>query len=92
MATLSTANHHISKRVVSLDVPSIAASTVSAETFTVTGLRTDTQVVVTKPTSDTGLVLLDSRVSAADTLELTFWNTTGAAIDPAAQNFYVVEL
>ena len=92
MATVSTANHHILKRVVSLDVPSIGANTVSAETFTVSGLRTDTIVLVKKQTSNSGLVLLDSRISAADTLELTFWNTTGAPINPAAQNFFVVAL
>lgn len=92
MASFKTANHHIVIRTVSLDVPSIAANTVSAETFTVTGLKTEHFVLVKKQTSDTGLVLLDSRVSATDTLELIFWNTTGAPINPAAQDFYLVAL
>ena len=92
MATFKTANHHIIIRTESLDVPSIAANTVSAETFTVTGLKTENFVLVKKQTSNSGLVLLDSRVSATDTLELIFWNTTGSAINPSAQDFYVVAL
>lgn len=92
MASFKTANHHIIIRTVSLDVPSIAASTVSAETFTVTGLKTENFVLVKKQTNDDGLVLLDSRVSDTDELELVFWNTTGVAINPAAQDFYLVAL
>ena len=92
MATFKTANHHILIRTVSLDVPAIAANTASAETFAVPGLKTEHFVLVKKQTSNAGLILADSRVSATDTLELTFWNTTGSEINPAAQDFYVVAL
>ena len=78
---------------VSLDLPSIDANTVAAETFTVNGLRADAgPVVVEKRTSNTGLVLQSSRVSADNTLELTLENTTGSAINAAAQTFYIVQL
>ena len=90
MASFSTANAHIVKRVVSLDVPSIGANTVSAETFTVAGLRTDMFPLVVKPTADAGLVPLAARVSASNTLEIIFWNATGSAINAAAQDFYLV--
>lgn len=80
-------------QTVALDVPSIAANTISAETFTVSGLRADGGPVrVEKRTSNTGLVAMDARVSDDDELEITFWNTTGAAINPDSQTFYIVQL
>ena len=90
MASFKTANAHVLKRVVNLDVPSIGANTVSAETFSVPGLRTDMFPLVVKPTADAGLVPGAARVSATDTLEIIFWNATGSAIDAAAQDFYLV--
>jgi hypothetical protein len=46
--------------------------------------------VVQKPTAQAGLVLGGSRVSATDTLAITFGNTTGSAITPTASEVYRV--
>lgn len=78
-------------RVVNLDVSSVPASSVQEESFTVNGLRKDQAILVIKPTRDAGLYLIESRVSAKDTLALTFYNPTGAAINPAAQDFHLIQ-
>jgi hypothetical protein len=77
---------------VSLDVASVAADTLVEQTFTVNGLTTDMVPIVIKQTDDAGLALLHARVSAADTLALLFYNHSGGAVDPAAQNFKVIVL
>jgi hypothetical protein len=70
---------------VTLDVASVAANTSAEQTFTVTGLTTDMFVAVNKSDLDAGLVVGNARVSAADTLALTFGNSTAGAIDPASE-------
>lgn len=76
----------------SLDVASVAAITSAEQTFTVTGLTTDDRVFVNKPTLTAGLGVVNARVSAADTLALTFMNATAAAIDPAAEIYEIVAI
>lgn len=76
----------------SLDVASVAANTTAEQTFTVTGLTTADKVFVNKPSLNAGLGIVNARVSAADTLALTFVNATGAAIDPAAETYAIVAL
>jgi hypothetical protein len=56
----------------------------------VPGLRTNMLVHVNKPTSDDGIFLVGARVSAADTLEICLWNTTGAAHSTVSQDYFVV--
>lgn len=73
-----------------LNPSSVPANNFSTETFTVKGLQTDMCLDVNAPSLETGLVLVNKFVSAADTLKMTFWNTTNAAIDPASQEFRVV--
>jgi hypothetical protein len=73
--------------------PTLAAPNTSAEqTFASTGigLLTTDLVVVQKPTAQAGLVLGGSRVSAADTLAITFGNLTAATITPTASQVYLV--
>ena len=60
------------------------------ESFTVTGLLTDMQVSVSKPSLDAGLGVVNARVSAANTLALTFMNATGSAINPGAETYKIV--
>src|SRR5258708_47872 len=50
----------------------VAANTTAEQTFTVTGLTTTDVVNVTKPTSQAGLGIVGARVSAANTLAITF--------------------
>ena len=74
-----------------IDVASVAANTTAEQTFTVTGLRTDDVVLcVIKPTLSAGLGICGWRVSATDTLAITFNNNTAAPIDPAAQVYKVL--
>lgn len=74
----------------SLDVASVAANTTAEQTFTVAGLTTADKVFVNKPSLNAGLGIVNARVSAADTLALTFVNATAAAIDPAAETYAVI--
>jgi hypothetical protein len=69
----------------SLNVASVAANTTAEQTFTVAGLETTDVVFVNKPSVSAGLGVVNARVSAADTLALTFVNATAAPIDPAAE-------
>lgn len=76
----------------SLDVASVAANTSAEQTFTVTGLTTADKVFVNKPSLSAGLGVVNARVSAADTLALTFMNNTGSAIDPAAETYTITAI
>lgn len=69
---------------------SVAANTAAEQTITVTGVATGQLVVVNKPTSQAGLALCAARVSAANTVALTFGNDTAAAITPTATETYFV--
>jgi hypothetical protein len=70
---------------ITLDVASVAANTSAEQTFTVPGLSTDMVVFLNKSDLDAGLVVGNARVSAADTLAVTFGNLTASPIDPASE-------
>lgn len=71
---------------------SVATITAAEQTFAATGigLLTTDVVFVQKPTAQAGLGIVGSRVSAADTLAITFVNPTVAAITPTASEVYKV--
>lgn len=73
----------------SLNVASVAANTTAEQTFTITGLDTGDLVFVNKPALSAGLGIANARVSAADTLAITFVNATAGAIDPAAETYKI---
>jgi hypothetical protein len=77
---------------ITLSPASVANATSAEQTFAATGigLLTTDLVVVQKPTAQAGLVMGGSRVSAADTLAITFGNTTAATITPTASEAYKV--
>ena len=75
-----------------IDLASIAATSYSAQTFTVTGLTTNDSITVNPPALTAGLYFISARVSAADTVELTFYNSTGGAIDEASATYYIVAI
>jgi hypothetical protein len=77
---------------VTLSPASVANATSAEQTFATTGigLLTTDLVLVQKPTAQAGLVIGGSRVSAADTLAITFGNTTAATITPSASEVYVI--
>lgn len=73
-----------------IDPASVAAATSAEQTFTVTGLTTGDKVLVSKPTATAGLGIVNARVSAADTLALTFMNATAGAIDAASESYTIL--
>lgn len=77
----------------SLNPASVAANTTAEQSFTVPGLRaTDFVIAFVKPTASAGLGIVNYRVSAANTLAVTFVNATASPIDAAAEIYTVVVL
>jgi hypothetical protein len=69
----------------------VNANTTASQTFTVQGLTTDMLVVVNQVSPTAGVWMLGARVSAANTLQVDFQNTTGGNLTPtASQEFRVV--
>jgi len=77
---------------VSLNPASVAANTVAEQTFTVTGLTTKDIITVNSPALTAGLTVTSERVSAANTLALTFFNNTGGAIDEASGTYKILAI
>jgi hypothetical protein len=74
-----------------IDPASVAANTTAEQTFTVTGLTTSHRIIqVIKPTLTAGLGIVNSRVSATDTIAITFSNNTGSGIDAASESYIIV--
>ena len=69
---------------------SVAANTSAEQTFTVTGLTTADVITVAQAAPTAGVGLVGYRVSAADTLALTFGNFTAGALTPGAGIFKVL--
>ena len=68
----------------------VSTITTSEQTVTVAGLNVGDAVVVNKPTHQAGLGIVNARVSAANTLAITFMNTTAGSITPTASEIYKV--
>lgn len=77
---------------VTINPASVAANTTAEQTFTVTGMEVESVVNVTKPSLTAGLGIGNARVSAADTLAITFINATAAPINPPEEEYKVVEI
>jgi hypothetical protein len=69
---------------------SIAANTSAEQTFAVSGLTTADKVFVNKPTIQAGLGIVGARVSATDTLAITYGNFTASPIVPTAETYAVL--
>lgn len=76
----------------SLTPASVAANTSAEQTFTVEGLSTSDSVSVNGPAPTAGCVPVHARVSAADTLAITFMNTTAGGLTPAAGAYAVLAI
>ena len=74
---------------VTINPTSVSGNTTDEQTFTVAGLTTQDIVTVNKPTHQTGLGIVGARVSAADTLAITFMNCTGSPIDPSDETYLI---
>jgi len=68
---------------------SVAANTTAEQTFTVTGLVAGSAVWVNKPSAQAGLGIAGVRVSAANTLAITFANSSAAAIVPTVEAYVI---
>ncbi len=69
---------------------SVGANTTAERTFTVPGLLLGFDAVhVNKPTHQTGLGIVNSRVSADNTLAITYMNNTGGGITPTSESYLV---
>lgn len=67
----------------------VAANTTVEQTFTVAGLVAGSTVVVNKPSHQAGLAISGCRVTAGNTLGITFENVTAAIITPTAEAYTV---
>ena len=70
---------------------SVGAATTAEQTFSATGiglLVTD-NVDVSKPSFQAGLGIVNVRVSAVDTLAITYVNPTAGALTPTAETYQV---
>lgn len=76
----------------SLDPSSVSNSSVSTQTFSVSGLTTNDTVIVNPPNLTNGLLVTNARVSSADTLELTFYNNTGSSIDESSATWRIIAI
>lgn len=74
---------------VTINPTSVGANTTGEQTFTVQGLEVQDRVIVNKPTHTTGLVIGNVRVSASNTLAITFGNLTASPIDPPSESYRV---
>lgn len=68
---------------------SVAPNTSAEQALTVTGVATGQLIIVTKPTAQAGLLVGTARVSAANTIQVTFGNDTSATITPTASETYL---
>lgn len=68
----------------SLTPVSVAAATCAEQTFTVIGLQVGDFVDITPPGITAGVAPASARVSAANTLAVTFINPTAGALVPPA--------
>jgi len=75
---------------VKLSPTQVAANTSAEQTFTVPGLRVGGVVFVNKPTAQAGLGIVGARISANNTLAITFGNFTASPITPTASETYQV--
>lgn len=77
----------------SLAPGSIGANTSAEKTFTLNGVQVgDLIIELIKPTLTAGIGIGGQRVSAANTIAVTFSNSTGSPITPATETYTIVTL
>ena len=69
------------------DPASVAAATTAEQTVTVPGVLLGDYIEVTKPTLSAGVGIANARVSAANTVAITWVNATAAAVDPPSETY-----
>lgn len=76
----------------SLTPAAVGTNTTAEQTFTVTGLTTADKVIVNGPAHPAGLALCNVRVTAADTIGLTFMNTSAGSLTPTSGTYNVIAI
>jgi hypothetical protein len=75
-----------------LNATTCAASTTIEATTTVTGLLVSSSVIVNKPTFTPGIAVVNARVSAANTLAVTYANFTTTSITIPSETYTVANV
>ena len=70
---------------------SVATITTAEQTFTFPGVRIDDVILsITKPSNTVGVGIVNARVSAANTIAITFVNPTAGGVDAASETYKLV--
>jgi len=77
---------------ITISPTSVGPNTTAEHTFTVNGLQLGDFVEMNKATTQAGLGIVNSRVSAANTLAVAFVNATAATITPTASEIYYCDV
>jgi len=72
-----------------LSPAAVAATTVAEQTFTLTGAMVGDFVEINKPTTQAGLGIVNSRISANGVLAIAFVNLTGSSLTPTSGETYL---
>jgi hypothetical protein len=72
---------------VTFDPASVATATTAEQTTTIQGLQVGDFVIAQKPTNTAGVGVVNCRVSAANTLAITFVNPTAGGVDAASETW-----
>lgn len=70
--------------------PALIPAVGNLQTFTVTGLVTTDVLKVSPSALDAGIGIGWARVSAANTMQVSFTNSSGGGITPASGTWYIV--
>lgn len=73
-----------------IDPASVAANTVARQSFTVSGLLPTDILTITPPALTAGFALISYRPSSTHVAELTFYNSTGGAIDEPSATYQMM--
>jgi len=87
--TISDNTYRYDKYEVDINVTSVPANSTSEQTISLNGVATNDFVTISKPSHTTGLGIVNVRVSAKDTVAITFMNTTGSTIDPGSEIYTI---
>lgn len=77
-------------REIVFDPVSVAANTTAEQSLTVKGAKLNDMVIITKPSLTPGLALGGARVSAEDTVQVTFINASAGPINPGSETYKIL--
>lgn len=75
---------------ITIDPASVATITTAEQTFTVPGVLVGDLAFANKPSCTTGLGLAGVRVTAANTIGVTFVNPTAGGVDAASETWSIL--